>query len=94
MGQCLNCNQETENKVTILNNFEIGHSCGAEFLCKDCHRPKLIGDNWFLKIKDKLYYEYNSQFGLFGCLENVNSKNQYDYLVNQRYYNMIENVNF
>jgi hypothetical protein len=94
MGECLNCNKETENKVTIVNNFGIGHSYSPEFLCKDCHKPKLIGDNWFVKIKNKLYYEYNTDFGMFGCLENIDSKNQYDYLVNQRYCDMIKDIEF
>lgn len=91
---CINCGKDTKHKVTI--NYNDGFCCtsNTEYLCKKCSFPVKIGDNYFVKIKNKLYYEINAMFNLFGSLEKIYSKDQYHYLVHQKYYNMIKDIDF
>lgn len=94
MGQCINCGNDTDNTVRISKDSGYCQSSSAENLCPKCSHPILIGDGWFVRIKSEVYHEYNADFGMFGFLERVNSKNDFDYLTDKRKYNFLTGVSF
>lgn len=94
LGPCLNCGKGTNNKVRISKDDGFCQSSSSGYLCQDCHKPRVVGDNAFVKIKNKLYWEFNAYLGIFGCLEEIRTESRYEYLVNQGYYDMLNGVEF
>lgn len=90
MNKCICCDKETEETVVIARDNGFCSSSGSEYLCEDCSKPTKIGDSWFVKIKDEIFYEYNTDYGFFGTIELVQSQDEFDYLVNKRKFDFLK----
>ena len=81
--KCVCCGANSKNAVRITEEGYISSRSYSVNICEDHIKTIKIGDSWFSKVNGELFYEYNSEFGMFGFLREITTKSELDYYVNK-----------
>ena len=90
-GTCYCCGKKTTNNVRITEDGYVSRSYSLD-ICESHIKTIKIGDSWFSKVNGELFYEYNSEYGMFGFLRNITTKAELDYYINKNTIEFLHDV--
>lgn len=92
--KCIVCGKDTEEIISINeNNGFCEHSYSKPF-CNCCYLKSIhkVNDKIFLIINNNLYYEINEKYGLYGTVEKIYSEEQFNYIANKEYFDVLNKL--